>query len=116
MTAELKSAQVTCRSGQPVVAAYTLHLRWPGLTTDRIFTLTNASTLPAPSTILFTEGGISRNLGEYLSWGLATSVKEGANGIRSLGPVFTLSGKASAVGRDFSLALGTLSCVADDSR
>ena len=116
VTAELKSAQVTCHSGQPVSAAYTLHLSWPGLTEDRIFTLTNATTLPAPSSILFVEGGIPRNLGEYLSWGLATSVKEGANGIRSLGPVFTLSGKASAVGRDFSLALGTLSCVADDNR
>lgn len=116
VTAELKSSQASCRSAQVVQASYTLHLRWPGQTVDKVFTLLNAGTLPTPESISFLEGGLVRNLGEYLSWGLANAATEGTNGIRSLGPVFTLSGKAAAVGRDFNLALGTLSCVADDNR
>ena len=118
VTAQLESSQITCRSGAVASASYKLRLRWPGQSSDRVFELSTAAVnlLPPPSTILFTEGGVPRNLGEYLDWKVATGVTEGANGIRSLGPVFTLSGKAAAVGRDFTLTLGTLSCVADDNR
>lgn len=114
VTVELSKAEIVCKSGAPVGASYEVKLTWPG--GAGTYTTGTAASLPAPSSITFTEGTTARNLGDYLSWGLATSVKEGANGVRSFGPVFILAGKAQAVGRDFDLALGTLSCVADDNR
>lgn len=116
VTVQLSQSEIVCKSGVAVSASYEVRLRWPGVTTDQVFTMNNAASLPAPSSITFVEGSVTRNLGEYLTWGLATAVKEGTNGVRSVGPVFTLAGKAQAVGRDFSLALGALSCVADDNR
>ena len=115
LTARLVASQITCKSGVAVDAYYELRLRWPGVTTDQV-SLANAASLPAPSSITFIEGGVTRNLSEYLTWGLATAVNEGANGIRSSVRSSRSAGRQRPWVAISAPHVGDLPCVADDNQ
>lgn len=119
--AQLTSSSVACRSGAATSAAYSLQVTHPGGTS--LISWSNASAtppiaLPDPSTITFTVGGVPHNLGEYLSWSVASQVSEGTNGVSSFGPVLrvTLHKAVTGTTTDTTIEMGVLSCVADDRR
>lgn len=115
--AELKSSSVTCVSGQSPAAAYELEVAYPGGTRTVRFTDASPS-LPDPATISFMVDGVPRTLSEYLSWSVATSLSDGANGVTTFGPVLRVTINKAVLGTttDATVELGVLSCVADDRR
>ena len=101
-----------------VSGAYSLVVTWPGGSKTITYPSATTPSLPAPSTITFTDGGVARNLGNYLdSWSVSTGVTELDSGAQSLDQVFGLTALESVVGPGgLAVQLGSLSCNASDDR
>jgi hypothetical protein len=120
VTATLTSSKVVCKAGVPVSSAYALTVTWPngGSKTINYASGGPTPTLPAPSSIAFTDGGVARTLADYLEWSVSTGVTESTtSGAQSIDQVFGLTSPASVVGPGgLAVQLGSLSCNAADDR
>lgn len=120
VTATLTSSKVVCKSGVAVSGAYSLDVTWPGGSTTINYASGGGSTpsLPAPSSISFTDGGFTRTLANYLEWSVSDGVEQSnTSGAQSIDQVFLLTSPASVVGPGgVSVQLGSLSCNASDDR
>ena len=118
VTAKLTSSQLVCKSGAPISASYNLTVAWPGGSKTISYPTDASPSLPDPGTISFVEGGVTRQLSEYLSWKVSKGVQESATtGSHSIDHVFGLTAPESVVGPGgLFVELGSLSCAAADNR
>jgi hypothetical protein len=102
--AKLTSSSLTCKSDGTVTGAYSLDVGYPGGSKTITYPSSTTPSLPDPATITWTEGGVGRNLGQYLNWSVSAGVTESTTGARSIDHVFGLTSP------------GSLSCSAADNR
>lgn len=115
--AKLTSSSLTCKSDGTVAGAYSLDVAWPGGSKTITSPSSTAPSLPDPTTITWTDGGITRKLSDYLSWSVSAGVTETNTGARSIDHVFRLTSPDSVVGPGgLAVQLGALSCTAADNR